>query len=275
MCFYDLRVWFCVLHYLCFVLRLAVLGRTAYISAQAKETFMAEIAEYGLPDAFSRRTLNRARDEVAKTLTTYGPLVENVDLETIKDGPTVISMQNPLAAFEDACTQLEGFADIVRGAMSRCSCSAASPWRFAIYSDEIGPGSSLKDDRRKSLAVYWSILEFGMRQLQHEAAWLTACVVRSTIVSKLPGGVAQLYGVVLKKLFGLSNPHNMASAGMCVTLKGGDGVPVQIFFDMDMNAADEPALKFVLHCKRTRWSQAMHCMRKYLHVRQELGRSRS
>ena len=41
----------------------------------------------------------------------------------------------------------------------------------------------------------------------------------------------------------------MASAGMCVTLKGGNGVPVQIFFDMDMNAADEVALKFVLHCK--------------------------
>jgi len=73
--------------------------------------------------------------------------------------------------------------------------------------------------------------------------------VRSNVVSKFPGGVAQLYAVVLKKLFGVSNPHNMASAGMCVTLKGGDGVPVQIFFDMAMNAADEPALKFVLHCK--------------------------
>ena len=55
------------------------------------------------------------------------------------------------------------------------TCNNLEPKHIILYTDGISPADGLKKyDRRKTTAVYWSILEFGVRALSHEEIWFCA-----------------------------------------------------------------------------------------------------
>ena len=156
-----------------------------YISHRGIEALLTAVQKEGFPTSFTKSSQLRARYHVASTpVATYGKLVEPIELP-LKNGRTqVVWIQNPLAALCDAMHNLKGYASMVRKAMGEAHPpSSDKPWHLVIYSDEISM-SPLKEDRRKTMAVYYSFLELGADLLMREEAWFTVAVVRSTLLKK-------------------------------------------------------------------------------------------
>ena len=67
----------------------------------------------------------------------------------------------------------QDFGDYVRRTHDANPSSAASPWRVAIYSDDIGVGNLLRtDNRRKCTGWYWMFEELGPEICSRSANWL-------------------------------------------------------------------------------------------------------
>ena len=81
--------------------------------------------------------------------------------------------------------------------------------RIVLYIDEICPGNPLRPEKSRTLqAIYWAIIEWPAWMLQRTAAWPVFGTLRSTIVEKLPGGVAYLMSRVLQVFFSAAG-HSM------------------------------------------------------------------
>ena len=69
--------------------------------------------------------------------------------------------------------------------------SPTKVWDLIIYCDEIVPGNVLGRAERKAWAVYASFLNF-QEELHNQDLWLTMALERSTFISTVEGGIAQV-----------------------------------------------------------------------------------
>ena len=155
--------------------QLTRLGQESYASKSAIESLRKSIKKDGVPEAFSRRTQYRARKAtVSEDHGGYGPLVEEVALET-HDGETLkVGFQNPQAMLYRNCGQSVHDSKVVKEALAKYPCSAATPWNLVLYQDGVDPSDGLaKNHSRKSNVFYDSFLEFGAEALCHEQMWGT------------------------------------------------------------------------------------------------------
>ena len=77
---------------------LAALGRKHYVSQSALEALLNELKEAPLPEAGSRRTIKRARDEHVQVQTPFGSLITDIAVKLQKD-----ESQVKIACVESAC----------------------------------------------------------------------------------------------------------------------------------------------------------------------------
>jgi hypothetical protein len=225
--------------------------KSAHVTASGMASVLEEVRQGGLPEAFSRRTQYRTRQKLATAGTDYGPLVAVVKLPlkgTGSDSKNIIHMdlhvQAPLPMLLTACKQ-GPFATMLGEALARKSANRAQPWNLVLYSDEVTPGNALKpDNRRKIQCVYWSFLELGAATLCHTESWFLIAAVRSSLVTRLDGGMSHLFKVLMPLFFGTS--HHLTNSGVSLLLHGQHHV---LHAKLGVMVSDEAALKAVLQAK--------------------------
>ena len=106
--------------------------------------------------------------------------------------------------------------------MEACS-RGGLPMRLIIYIDELCPGNPLRPEKSRTLqAIYWAFADWPQHVLQRTAAWPVFGTIRSTLVEKLPGGVAGFLKRVMLTFFAEVG-HNM-SRGFTFVKAGGERI---------------------------------------------------
>lgn len=139
------------------------LGAGKHAAQAAKSTVLADLKEMRyIPDDFaiSRRSMGRARAEVAALQTPFGKLLVDKTFTTV-DGDVVLLVQNPLAMLWVAMSESDRYSDYVRRAIeTRGLPSTDAPWSIVMYVDEVTCGSPLavRDEaRRRVEGVCWCL----------------------------------------------------------------------------------------------------------------------
>ena len=185
--------------------RLTEYSRNHHVSTAALAQILASVKEHGLPDAISSQTFRRQRREDAETPTSFGTLLQE---HLVVGSSTKIWVQHPMGFLEVASKKSEGFRVFLRSVLDKCD----SRIKLCVYSDAVDPGKELAIRHgRKVECLYWSILEFGPLALSHESMWFTLSLVREDIVTKLEGGMSQLFNSVLALFFDKENGCDLRS----------------------------------------------------------------
>ena len=116
----------------------------AFVSQSGIVAVLKSVREHGLPDAISRPTLKRTRREAMPDMTPLGPLHGSVDLQTTDGGMVKLPVMNPWALLHATLERCESFRDFFEGVMASCTNTAETPFKVALYCDEILPGDQLK-----------------------------------------------------------------------------------------------------------------------------------
>jgi hypothetical protein len=112
------------------------------------------------------------------------------------------------------------------------------PLNLILYLDEVVPGNLLRpDNRRRFVAFYVGVAEFGAIRLQQEEFWLPVALLRSTVANAAVGGLSACARLLVRSL--LFAPTNLATAGAVVKLER----PTLLRACLAGVLADESALK--------------------------------
>ena len=216
-----------------------------HVSASALSKILQKAVEE-LPELKSRRDVQNARDVLVTQRTDYGPLLVHLNLEC-NDGTTQqLAIINPFAQLFVAA-KTPGMSALLRRRLESHPNSFENPWHLALYSDEVSPGNQLAHhNARKSWAIYWGVLEFGLATLSDEDAWFCTAAERTDRLSNVTGGIGQVFTVLLKHLFGPQG-HTLHSSGVRVFLD--DGQAVRLFIKLQMFIQDGAAHKYVFFLK--------------------------
>ena len=213
-----------------------------HTSASALAAVLAE-AKLGLPELSRRQDLREARDFQLKSQTNYGPILRTLDMEGVDGSRVDLTIADPFALLYTAAHQCEGFSKLLWRRLRHHPCTHDHPWHVVIYSDEVVPGNQMSfHNQRKSWVLYWSFKEFGMAVLSSEDAWFCIAAERSDSVKMCGGGIAQVFGAVLKHMFA-SGGHTLQHSGILLDMCGGGSV--RLFAELDMILQDGGAHKHV------------------------------
>ena len=143
-------------------------SRLPFISGNALSAVLKLMRDEALPDAISRPSLVRVRDQDTRIDTPYGLIHQQIDLPNVSgDKPHTIEIQHPLAILYHTAKESASFADVLRPLIA--SASPSNPLRICMYTDEVLPGNALAvKTERKVWAFYWTILELGSSALSDE-----------------------------------------------------------------------------------------------------------
>lgn len=130
----------------------ADLGRRKFVSQSALSELLKELKDLPqLPEATSRSTLKRARDDKVSGQTPLGPLFVDTQLPT-EDGEFKCRMVHPGALLWHLCFNCSSFWTYLESLMVRKPSTEMCPWCITLYSDEVSPGNQLKPDNRRASA---------------------------------------------------------------------------------------------------------------------------
>ena len=97
--------------------KLLAFGRRAHVSQSALECLFNEVKAAGLPSCFSRSTQRRHRDAVAQARTSFGPLLQKVQ---VRDQDAWLGPNGELRL-------ASGFPRILQGHASRSAAEGCAP----------------------------------------------------------------------------------------------------------------------------------------------------
>ena len=219
--------------------------KVPHVSASALSAVLLEAKESGIPDLHDRRDFREARDAVLDEATPYGPIYQSVDVPIHAPRKRQhLQVIHPLAFLYLLLSTCVNFSNYVESIHAAHPSSAASPWGLVLYSDEVTPGNQLAmDNKRKIQAVYFSFLEFGA-SLGSEDLWLTLTAKRSSAVNEIPGGMSQVFGMILKLFFVEHAFHEIGCE-----FKLTSGRTIRIYAKLKVFLQDGGAHKITWHCK--------------------------
>lgn len=209
----------------------------SFVSQSGVVALLKSVKEHGLPDAISRPTLKRAREQAMTQQTPLGPLFFTIDLAVTNNDIIKAPVVNPLPLLWVTLNDNPDFADWFFSMVNHNGISATKPLRVVIYAGEILPGDQLKATiSRKMLAFYWAFLEYN-ELLGREDLWMHACVLRTMHVKRVLGGYSQ----IMKKICNLftTSPNDLQ---LGVGLPSFDGSKF-VFGKVTVVLGDEAALK--------------------------------
>jgi hypothetical protein len=100
------------------------------------------------------------------------------------------------------------------------------------------------DNKRKLQVIYWSFLQLGSSALSSEDFWMTLTAVRSSVVNTLPGGMSNVFKMLLPSFFN-ETTHDFRK-GISFKLEG----QLQLMFaGFGMMVSDESAIHQTWWCK--------------------------
>ena len=109
---------------------------------------------------------------------------------------------HPVAFLSVIALQVGVFSEYLRLCIESNPSSYEQPWDIVLYADEVVPGNPLgHNNDRKTWVLYWTFLQLGLDVLQHEEAWFTLSLLRSSVVAMVAAGISQVIGECLKLFF--------------------------------------------------------------------------
>ena len=223
---------------------LANIGKSKLVSQSALATILKEIEENGLPDAKSRRSIKRARDDSLDKETPYGKLLiteqATLILQKGQTKPDVATFHfvNPLSLIYHISQNCHEYATFFRAMLDRHPSDFQRKLDIIAYSDEVSPGNILKRvNERKTYVVYWSFKAHGLPALSTENCWFLLGIARSEVVRNLPGKAGQYLKMALTKFY---EPFDLRAGIQVVRPPSERRV---IFGQISMLVGDETALK--------------------------------
>ena len=163
--------------------------RVPAVSARALFAVVRDIAQYGLPVAYSRSDIRSARNSVCDAATPHRRAVQHLPLHGLP--APGIEIAHPAALLWYLFAHCEGWRRLLLSRHSAVPSSETAPWHMILYTDEVTPGNVIGvQPRRKSQCMYVSFFELGAAALAREDAWLTIAICWSTTVKLTAGGIA-------------------------------------------------------------------------------------
>ena len=221
--------------------------RMPYTSASALAAVLREVEQHGAPELNTRQALAAATELELCQDTPYGKMLVDMPLISARNAPMSIVAINPLGLLVAAYEQGGSFADLFDKAYAAKPATPEAPWELILYGDEVVLGNVVKyDNKRKIWIIYFSFQELGMIALQHEEAWFTLVVARSSVVNTVAAGISQVYGGAAKLFFGALQ-GNLQTGGIVFRRPNGD--KIRFWAKLNMVLQDGGAHKSVWHAK--------------------------
>ena len=218
-----------------------------HVSASALSAILKEIDAHGAPELNTRQAMAAATEQELRQQTPYGSMLTTIPLVGENGEAMSIDAINPLGLLTVAYEQGGSFTRLMDKTWARKPATPDEPWGLILYTDEVVPGNVIKyDNLRKIWVIYFSFQEFGMVVLQHEEAWFTLAVARSSKVSEADAGISQVLGGAIKLFFGALGA-NMSTGG--IALRRADGSQMRLWAVLQVAVQDGGAHKMVWHCK--------------------------
>ena len=240
-----------------------------HLSASALHELCSEIERSGLPELHRRdQILEAAEAEIERDTYqhAYGRVLRYMTVQTQRDRRRSMRLlvAHPVAFLSVIALQVGVFSEYLRLCIESNPSSYEQPWDIVLYADEVVPGNPLgHNNDRKTWVLYWTFLQLGLDVLQHEEAWFTLCLLRSSVVAMVAAGISQVIGECLKLFFSPSgNAEDLSIAGMI--LEFADGSRHRLFARFKFFVQDGLAHKCVFGCKGDNGSKlCMLCKNLY------------
>ena len=182
--------------------------RVPAVTASALAAILKTVEEDGIPELYTRKAQADARRIIASSDTPYGPLIQTLTLDCPKRQTLEFPIAEPFAMLWHCFYNCSSFRRLFVQRHSQNPSSADHPWTLILYTDEVTPGNVLATiTTRKLQAIYVSFLELGPAALAREDCWIALAVCRSLFVNKALGGISQLVGGILKRIYPQQGLH--------------------------------------------------------------------
>ena len=240
--------------------------RLPHVSHSALSAILDEVQRSGVPEMHSRRHVRNARELIFDRATPYGHLHQDRLVAAADGGPPVhMQFAHPLALIWKAYSHCKAFADYVDKCLEMVPSTQEHPWRLVFYSDEVIPGDQIGGKKhRKFQTVYFSFMEF-QDALSHEDCWFTAVTYRSSQVALMAGGMAAVFGTLIKTCF---VDNYLSVVGLVLNRDGRP--PTRVFARLGCFVQDGAAHKSTWHCKGEAGSKICILCRNLFSARSEL-----
>ena len=184
-------------------------GHVPRVSKAALERILKYMALEGLPGQRSAKAMRQASKGLVDEANGYGPLLVLQDVVGQDGSISRVQFLNYCSFLHYAYKQGGGFYRAMKTQLDK----HAGHLGLCLYSDEVCPGNVLAPDTtRKCWVVYAGLKEMDSL-LSSEHAWVTLCIVRSSLVARLEANISQIMGRVLQLVF--ENPWcDVQHAGM-------------------------------------------------------------
>ena len=172
-------------------------GHVPHVSKAALERILKYVALEGLPGQRSAKAMRQASKGLVDEANGYGPLLVLQDVVGQDGSISRVQFLNYCSFLHYAYKQGGGFYRAMKTQLDK----HAGHLGLYLYSDEVCPGNVLAPDTtRKCWVVYAGLKEMDSL-LSSEHAWVTLCIVRSSLVSRLEANISQIMGRVLQLVF--------------------------------------------------------------------------
>eukprot|EP00438_Fugacium_kawagutii_P025109 Skav213458 [mRNA] locus=scaffold837:805945:808133:- [translate_table: standard] len=163
-----------------------------HVTKAALAAILDNVKQHGVPELASAKHMREGNRLVVDQACAYGPLHEQRQFQCLDGSKASIGILNLFSFLH--------FAFKAGGSLYETMKNWDGPLGVIIYTDELVVGNPLAHSPRKLWAVYLTFQQYG-QQLQNENAWVTMCLVRSSIVQKLDGNLSSLMREILLAVF--------------------------------------------------------------------------
>ena len=178
--------------------------------------------------------------------TPYGPLLHKLPLYSKPPyANRELVVVNPMSYLYSAYRSGGGFCRMLNETLRDNPSSLESPWRLALYSDEVVPGNQLQTlNARKVWVIYFSFLEFNLH-LRNEVSWCPLVAEPPHDLKTAQSGISQVFAAV----FELFSVHTCSTSAMESNRIPQTAPQVRIYATFSMALQDGGAHKAVWGCK--------------------------
>ncbi|CAK9066921.1 unnamed protein product [Durusdinium trenchii] len=214
-----------------------------FASKSSLAAIIGHIRKQGLPDGGSSKDMRAANRQQLALFNGYGPLLQEEKLVMINGESCSLLFINLMSLLHGAYKRCLGFHQLLKSTLDKYT----EPLHLMVYADEITPGNVLSHSpSRKLWCIYVSFEEFKHHSLS-ENGWLTLCLLRSDMASKVEAHLSQIVKVILLSIF----CNNCCIGDVGLQLQEIDGTPVPKRLKMKLGCfiMDGQAQKLAWACK--------------------------
>lgn len=214
-----------------------------FTSKSSLAGIIGHIRAQGLPDGASSKDMRAANRQQLAAFNGYGPLLQEEELVMLEGGPMSLSFVNFRPLLHGAYKHCPGFHQLMKTTLDR----EVQPLHLMVYAGEITPGNVLSHaPNRKLWCIYGSFEEFKHHSLS-ENGWMTLCLLRSDIASKVDGHLSQILKILLVSIF--CNNSCIADVGLQLQEPDGTPAPKRLRFNLGCFIMDGQAQKLAWSSK--------------------------